>query len=177
MLALQTGAPASSAAAKGYSLAEARAAPLFHVKVEVILVGIIGLWPENGAEFMTRASSCTCFTNLPLGFGVGSEATGGGDGGATSFAIAAVTTLAFSAVGLAVFTSGSRGDWAPAHVALKGPWASCRARRECARLRQARTRKRRAHWQARARSKADRRCHSGCGSYRRWRFAASPLGS
>ena len=38
---------------KRYSLAEARAAPLFHVKVEVILVGIIGLWPENGAEFMT----------------------------------------------------------------------------------------------------------------------------
>ena len=37
---------------KRYSLAEARAAPLFHVKVEVILVGIIGLWPENGAEFM-----------------------------------------------------------------------------------------------------------------------------
>ena len=38
---------------KRYSLAEARAAPLFHVKVEVILVGIIGLWPENGGEFMT----------------------------------------------------------------------------------------------------------------------------
>ena len=38
---------------KRYSLAEARAAPLFHVKVEVIIVGIIGLWPENGAEFMT----------------------------------------------------------------------------------------------------------------------------
>jgi len=33
-------------------LAEARA-PLFHVKVEMILVGVIGLWPEHGAEFMT----------------------------------------------------------------------------------------------------------------------------
>ena len=33
-------------------MAEARA-PLFHVKVEMILVGVIGLWPEHGAEFMT----------------------------------------------------------------------------------------------------------------------------
>jgi hypothetical protein len=34
------------------SLAEVRA-PLFHVKVEMIFVGVIGLWPEHGAEFMT----------------------------------------------------------------------------------------------------------------------------
>ena len=33
-------------------LAEARAS-LFHVKVEMILVSVIGLWPEYGAEFMT----------------------------------------------------------------------------------------------------------------------------
>ena len=33
-------------------MAEARA-PLFHVKVEVIFVGFIGLRPEHGAEFMT----------------------------------------------------------------------------------------------------------------------------
>ena len=33
-------------------MAEARA-PLFHVKVEMILVGVIGLRPEHGAEFMT----------------------------------------------------------------------------------------------------------------------------
>ena len=34
------------------SLAEARA-PLFHVKVEMVLVGVIGLRPEHSAEFMT----------------------------------------------------------------------------------------------------------------------------
>ena len=35
------------------SLAEASTASLFHVKVEVIFVGVIGLWPKHGAEFMT----------------------------------------------------------------------------------------------------------------------------
>jgi hypothetical protein len=60
----------------------------------MILVGVIGLWPEHGAEFMT-GFIVHMLHELGLKVRVGSEATGGGDGGATAFAFAAVKVRAF----------------------------------------------------------------------------------